>query len=149
MSDLPSVMPEPQLNDADETPDQIQAEIFVYVGQELKAKYAIEHGEYIIGRDASCPVVVDADLVSRHHARLTFNAFELVIEDLGSSNGVYIDGVQVQLPTRVRLDQEVQIGSARLFIRLHESAAKQLAEALWDKDLGLAQVREQLEGKKY
>lgn len=142
-------MPDPQLNDAEATPDQIQAEIFVYVGQELKAKYAIEHGEYIIGRDASCPVRIEADLVSRHHARLTFNAFELVIEDLGSSNGVFIDGVQVQLPTRVRLDQEVQIGTARLFIRLREEAAKQLAEALWDKDLGLAQVREQLEEKKY
>ncbi|MDR3404655.1 MAG: protein kinase [Chthoniobacter sp.] len=141
-------MTDPQ-NDADAAPDQILAEIFVYVGPELKAKYAIEHGEYIIGRDASCPVVVDADLVSRHHARLTFNAYELVIEDLGSSNGVFIDGVQVQLPTRVRLDQEVQIGTARLFIRLREAAAKQLAEALWDKDLGLAQVREQLEEKKY
>ncbi|HEY3900973.1 MAG TPA: protein kinase [Chthoniobacter sp.] len=142
-------MPEPLLNDADATPDQITAEIFVYVGQNLIAKYSIEHGEYIIGRDASCPVVVDADLVSRHHARLTFNAYELVIEDLGSSNGVFIDGVQVQLPTRVRLDQEVQIGTARLFIRLREAAAKQLAEALWDKDLGLGQVREQLEQKKY
>src|SRR5580698_7303654 len=149
MSDLPSVMPEPHANTADATSDQIQAEIFVYVGPTLVNKYAIEHGEYIIGRDASCPVAIDADLVSRHHARLTFNSFELVIEDLGSSNGVFIDGVQVQLPTRVRLDQEVQIGSARLFIRLREAAAKQLAEALWDKDLGLAQVREQLEEKKY
>lgn len=142
-------MPEPQLNNTDAILDQITAEIFVYVGQDLIAKYSIEHGEYIIGRDASCPVVVDADQVSRHHARLTFNAFELVIEDLGSSNGVFIDGVQVQLPTRVRLDQEVQIGTAHLFIRLREAAAKQLAEALWDRDLGLAQVREQLEQKKY
>ncbi len=149
MSDLPSVMPEPHANTADATSDQIQAEIFVYVGPTLVNKYAIEHGEYIIGRDASCPVAIDADLVSRHHARLTFNSFELVIEDLGSSNGVFIDGVQVQLPTRVRLDQEVQIGTARLFIRLREAAAKQLAEALWDRDLGLAQVREQLEQKKY
>src|ERR1700684_1462014 len=103
MSDLPSVMPDPLSTDADVTPDKIQAEIFVYVGQELKAKYSIEHGEYIIGRDASCPIAIDADLVSRHHARLTFNAYELVMEDLGSSNGVFIEGVQVQLPTRVRL----------------------------------------------
>ncbi len=149
MNDLPSVMREPAIDGGGALPDQLLAEIHCFVGSELIAKYAIEHGEYIIGRDASCPVVVDADLVSRHHARLIFNSFELVIEDLGSSNGVFIDGVQVQLPTRVRLDQEVQIGSARLFIRLRESAAKQLAEALWDKDLGLAQVREQLEGKKY
>jgi serine/threonine protein kinase len=149
MNELPSVMLEPESNGEGAVPEQLLAEIHVFVGSELIAKYAIEHGEYIIGRDASCPIAVEADLVSRHHARLTFNAFELVIEDLGSSNGVFIDGVQVQLPTRVRLDQEVQIGGARLFIRLRESAAKQLAEALWDKDLGLAQVREQLEGKKY
>jgi serine/threonine protein kinase len=43
----------------------------------------------------------------------------------------------------------VQIGTAKLFIRLREAAARQLAEALWDKDLGLGQVREQLEEKKY
>ena len=129
--------------------EQMLAEIQAFVGQTLIAKYTIEHGEYIIGRDTACPIFVDADLVSRHHARLTFNSFELVVEDLGSSNGVFIDGVQVQLPTRVRLDQEVQIGSARLFIRLREAAALQLAAALWDKDLGLAPVREQLEGKKY
>jgi serine/threonine protein kinase len=149
MSELPSAMPEQEVNEKAALPEQLLAEIHVFVAGELIAKYAIEHGEYIIGRDASCPIVVEADLVSRHHARLTFNAFELVIEDLGSSNGVYIDGVQVQLPTRVRLDQEVQIGAARLFIRLRDSAAKQLAEALWDKDLGLAPVRDQLEGKKY
>ena len=130
-------------------PGEILAEIWIYVGQELQAKLAIEHGEYIIGRDPNCHISIDADQISRHHARLTFNAFELVIEDLGSSNGVFIEGVQVQLPTRVRLDQEVQIGAARLFLRLRDEAAKQLSEALWDTDLGLGPVREQLEGKKY
>ncbi len=127
----------------------LRAEIDVFVGGEVLAKYSIEHGEYLIGRDASCPIFVDAENVSRHHARLTFTAFELVIEDLGSSNGVFIENVQVQLPTRVRLDQEVQIGQARLIIRLREAAARQFAEALWDKDLGLDAVRDLIEGRKY
>jgi serine/threonine protein kinase len=130
-------------------PEEILAEIWVYVGQELSAKFSIQHGEYVIGRDPNCHIAIDADRISRHHARLTFNAFELVIEDLGSSNGVFIEGVQVQLPTRVRLDQEVQIGAARLFIRLRAESAQQLTDALWDTDLGLGPVREQLEGKKY
>jgi serine/threonine protein kinase len=130
-------------------PATLLAEIFVYVGQEQTAKYAIEHGEYLIGRDASCHIVIDADRVSRHHARLTFNSYELVIEDFGSSNGVFIEGIQVQLPTRLHPDQEIQIGSAKLFVRLNEHTARQLSDALWDADLGLAPVREQLEGKKY
>ena len=57
--------------------------------------------------------------------------------------------MQVQLPTRIRLDQEVQIGQARLIVRLRASAARQYAEALWDEDLGLGVVREQLAGRKY
>jgi serine/threonine protein kinase len=143
-------MPEPDLSaPEDAIPEQILAEVWIYVGGELAQKYAIEHGEYIIGRDPSCPIVVNAEEVARHHARLTFNAFELVIEDLSEGHGLFIDGQPVLLPTRVRLDQEVQVGAARLFIRLKESAAKQLAAALWDKDLGLGPVREQLEGKHY
>jgi serine/threonine protein kinase len=125
------------------------AEVHVYVDGQLAHKYAIEPGEYIIGRDATCHVVVEAEQVSRHHARLTFNSFELLVEDLGSSNGVFIDGVQVQIPTRVRPDQEVQIGSSRLYIRLHEETQKQFRDALWDKDLGLETVRQTLAGGKY
>ncbi len=129
--------------------EALRAEINVFVGEEEIAKYSIEHGEYLIGRDAACPIFVDAANVSRHHARLTFSAFDLVIEDLGSSNGIFIDGVKVQLPTRLRLDQEVHIGQARMIVRLREAAARQLAEALWDKDLGLDAVRDQIEGPKY
>jgi serine/threonine protein kinase len=68
---------------------------------------------------------------------------------LGSSNGVFIEGVQVQIPTRVRPDQEVQIGAARIYIRLKESARRHLTAALWDADLGLGPVRSLLEGRKY
>ena len=129
--------------------ESVKAEVDVLVGGEAIAKYTVAHGEYLIGRDSSCPIYVDAENVSRHHARLIFNAFELVIEDLGSSNGVFIEGVQVQLPTRIRRDQEVQVGQARLIVRLRESAARQFAEALWDEGLGLGQVRDQIAGRKY
>ncbi len=133
----------------EEGPDQLLAEITVHVGADEIAKYSISHGEYLIGRDESCHISINADRVSRHHARLTFNAHELVIEDLESSNGVFIDGIQLQLPTRLGPDQEVQIGSARVVVRLDDMTAKQVTDALWDADLGLAPVREQLTGKKY
>ena len=134
---------------AAESPAELIGEICVYVDRERIAKYSITQGEYLIGRDPNCPVFVEADQVSRHHARLTFSAFDLVIEDLSSSNGVFIDGVQVQLPTLIRFDQEVQIGAATLHIRLGEAAARQLATSLWDEDLGMTQVREQISGQKY
>ena len=121
----------------------------VYIGDENVAKFSLRHGEYVIGRDQGCQVCIDVEGVSRHHARLTFQGYEITIEDLGSANGVFIEGVQIQLPTRVRPDQQVEVGSARIFVRLKTESSEMLAAALWDPDLGLAPVRAILEGKKY
>jgi serine/threonine protein kinase len=130
-------------------PPPIKAEIFVYVGNECVTKYSLTHGDYTIGRDVGAQVNLDVEGVSRHHARLSFQGYEIVIEDLASANGVFIEGVQVTLPTRLRPDQQVEIGSARLFVRLKEDASAMLAESLWDPNLGLAPIRTMLDGKKY
>jgi serine/threonine protein kinase/tetratricopeptide (TPR) repeat protein len=139
----PPFAPAPQL------PTEIEAEMMVYIGDENVAKFSLRHGEYIIGRDQGCQVCIDVEGISRHHARLTFQGYELTIEDLGSANGVFLEGVQIQLPTRVRPDQQVEVGSARIFVRLKAESSEMLAAALWDPDLGLAPVRAVLEGKKY
>ena len=130
-------------------PTEIEAEMMVYIGDENVAKFSLRHGEYVIGRDHGCQICVDVDGISRHHARLTFQGYELTVEDLGSANGVFIEGVQIQLPTRVRPDQQVELGSARFFVRLKAESSEMLAAALWDPHLGLAPVRAILEGKKY
>ncbi len=140
--------PDPPSSGNSGTPTPV-AEVHVYSTTALVRKYEIEHGEYIIGRDSSCHIMVDADAVSRHHARLSFSAYELVVEDLASSNGVFIDGVQVQIPTRIRPDQEVQIGAARIVVRLSSTATAQLTAALGDEHLGLAPMRDMLSGQKY
>ena len=141
---------DPTGTDSDsQRPSAILAEVLVYAGEQCISKYSLTHGEYTIGREGSCQIGMDVDGVSRHHARLTFQGYELVIEDLGSANGVFIEGVQISLPTRVRPDQQVEIGSARLFIRLKSDAVEMLAASLWDPDLGLTPVRALLEGKKY
>ena len=144
--------PESSINESDSArpaSNAIVAEVHVYSNTALLRKFEIEHGEYIIGRDASCHIVVDADAVSRHHARLSFSAYEMVIEDLDSSNGVFIDGIQVQIPTRIRPDQEVQIGAARIVVRLSRTANAQLSAALADEHLGLRPMRDMLSGQKY
>jgi serine/threonine protein kinase len=43
----------------------------------------------------------------------------------------------------------VQIGAARIYIRLKESARRQFTAALWDADLGLGAVRKMIDGVKY
>lgn len=49
-----------------------------------------------IGRGTSCDVVLADLAVSRRHARIRWQDEELVLEDLGSSGGTYVNGERVQ-----------------------------------------------------
>lgn len=56
---------------------------------------AIDRAEMVIGRSRTCDVVVPSAKVSRQHAKLNLQGGQLWIEDLGSANGVWHDGVKV------------------------------------------------------
>ena len=75
--------PQPIGEGAAHQPEQIEAEVLVYVGEENVAKYSLTQGEYTIGRDAGCQICIDAPGVSRHHARLRLVGYDVTIEDLG------------------------------------------------------------------
>jgi DNA-binding winged helix-turn-helix (wHTH) protein len=56
----------------------------------------VPQGDSLIGRDRDCAVRIDADSVSRHHAKLTVRHGEASIEDLGSKNGTWISGEAIR-----------------------------------------------------
>jgi membrane-bound lytic murein transglycosylase D len=66
-------------------------------------------GGFRIGRDGSCQVQIHADSsISRNHAEVSFEDGSWCLQDLGSTNGIYIDGrkidrVAIKHPTEVRL----------------------------------------------
>src|SRR4029079_18400033 len=51
-------------------------------------------GTLTIGRASKCDVVIDSGSVSRHHAHLAIHT-DIEIEDAGSSNGTFVDGVKL------------------------------------------------------
>jgi hypothetical protein len=68
-------------------------------------------GELTVGRGGGCAVVLpDDQYVSTVHARLFRRGDELFVEDLGSRNGTYVNGQQVQAATRLRRGDRVQFG---------------------------------------
>ena len=52
--------------------------------------------EVLIGRQADCDIPIPAEEVSRHHARAKPTADGLMVEDLGSANGTWVNGKRVQ-----------------------------------------------------
>jgi FHA domain len=57
--------------------------------------FDVPRGESLIGRDRACAIQIDADSVSRHHARLRVSQDGAWIEDLGSKNGTWLDGERI------------------------------------------------------
>lgn len=70
-----------------------------------------------IGRDDDNELVLVAPGVSRKHARLTADADRLVLTDLGSVNGSFVNRVRLAAPCALSESDIVHIGSAELRVR--------------------------------
>ncbi len=58
---------------------------------------SLDPGGMTLGRESDCDVILDDAAVSRHHARISRDSFgRWIIEDLGSQNGVLVDGQRVR-----------------------------------------------------
>ncbi|WP_420445694.1 FHA domain-containing protein [Candidatus Poriferisodalis sp.] len=64
-----------------------------------------------IGRSAECDVIISDSYSSQSHARLYRNGAQHLLEDLGSTNGTYLNRQKVANATVVRLGDYVQVGS--------------------------------------
>lgn len=67
-----------------------------------------------IGRHPSCAIALSLPLLSRRHARLVVSSEGTTIEDLGSRNGTYVEGVRIASPTTLRHGERIQIGGMTL-----------------------------------
>jgi ABC-type multidrug transport system ATPase subunit/predicted component of type VI protein secretion system len=68
--------------------------------------------EMVIGRDASADMVIDSPAVSRRHLRVISTNGQVRIEDLGSSNGTFVNGVRLTAPHTLQPGDVVQLGRA-------------------------------------
>lgn len=74
----------------------------------------LSEGKFVIGRAASCQLSLDDPLVSRHHAQLTVEGEKVTVEDLGSRNGVKVNGDQIQGAYSVQDKDQIVIGGQEL-----------------------------------
>jgi hypothetical protein len=73
-------------------------------------------GSFLIGRSSACSLALDDALVSRRHAILHVSEDGVVLEDLGSRNGVQVNGQRVTGKNRVRHLDRLTIGSQEMVL---------------------------------
>jgi pSer/pThr/pTyr-binding forkhead associated (FHA) protein len=66
--------------------------LIVETGPQAGLTYVLGPGETIVGRGADSDIFLEDITVSRHHARFTVDDAGLRVEDLGSTNGTYVNG---------------------------------------------------------
>lgn len=76
----------------------------------------VPEGQFAIGRSSECQLSLDDALVSRRHAVLIVRGDTVEVEDLASRNGVLVNGVRVERPTRLVDGDVLTIGSQQLTI---------------------------------
>ncbi len=73
---------------------------------------ALEHGLVIVGRDRRCNARLESDRVSRRHCILATEGGDVLVRDLGSTNGTFINGQRVA-SGRLKPGDEVSIAHIR------------------------------------
>ncbi len=74
------------------------------------ATYPLEGDQLTIGRDSSNGVTINDAEVSRKHARMNFQGGKYVIDDLGSTNGTFVNGQRLAGPVVLKSGDVVSLG---------------------------------------
>jgi hypothetical protein len=83
-------------------------------GQQTGEAAELAPGLVMIGRGADCQLILDDDYVSTRHARVVAGETGLYIEDLGSTNGTYVNGARITAPTAISMSDTLRIGKTIL-----------------------------------
>jgi pSer/pThr/pTyr-binding forkhead associated (FHA) protein len=94
-----------------------------YLQQDLE----LSPGEFMIGRSASCQLSLDDPLVSRNHAKLLVTPDAVVVEDLGSRNGIRVNGDRVTGMRELLHGDILNVGSQKLTVLVKRGAGTQTA----------------------
>jgi len=83
-----------------------------YLAHDLEVPF----GEFVIGRSAECQLSLDDPLVSRRHALLTVSDNGVTLEDLGSRNGVFVNGTRLSGQKPLSDGDKITIGSQEMLL---------------------------------
>lgn len=91
--------------------------ITVIESDNLKGKSFDLDDEVIIGRADKCSLVLDDTYVSQIHARIFRRGDSYMIEDMGSTNGTYVNRRRITAAAELQRGDQVKIGKAVLELR--------------------------------
>jgi pSer/pThr/pTyr-binding forkhead associated (FHA) protein len=87
-----------------------QYQLTMRAGPKPGTVFTLEGEQLSIGRDSSNEIAVNDAEVSRRHTRLTFQGGKYVVEDMGTTNGTYVNGQRLTGPRVLKSGEVISLG---------------------------------------
>ncbi|MCU0700151.1 MAG: GGDEF domain-containing protein [Myxococcaceae bacterium] len=84
--------------------------LVVIYGEDLGRKYDLDEGKTVIGRSSTCEIQIDHDSVSRQHVRVSVKGGRCTLEDLGSTNGTFVNDETISGKVTLRNADLIKVG---------------------------------------
>ncbi|MET3805867.1 hypothetical protein ABIB25_002875 [Nakamurella sp. UYEF19] len=95
----------------------VPAILVVTAGSLAGTRLRLGSGTILIGRAEDSTLVLDDDYASTRHARIVQQGHGYALEDLGSTNGTYLDRARITAPTPVPVGVPIRIGRTVIELR--------------------------------
>ena len=118
----------------------VHPHLIVLYPQSQFAQIPLERGTVVLGRGQDADIRFEDELISRRHCALSFDGGSVTVEDLGSTNGTFVDGNYVHRQI-LNSDNRLQIGKMVLKV-----AYKDPSEEAFSRELYEAATKDPLTG---
>ncbi|PIE21496.1 MAG: histidine kinase [Arachnia propionica] len=98
--------------------------LIIHKGGSDKSIIRLDQESTTAGRHPKCDIFLDDISVSRHHLRFVYKDDQLLLEDLGSMNGTYLNRERIDSPRVLHDGDQIHIGKYRAYLRMGRIGSK-------------------------
>lgn len=94
------------------------ATLVIRQGPQAGMSFPLTGNQMLIGREEGLEIALQDPESSRRHARISWQGDQFVIEDLGSTNGTFVNGVQITMPQALNPGDSIGVGQTALVFQI-------------------------------
>lgn len=131
-----------------QTPGTKRAQILALVDHVSPREYSLTSEPCVVGRDETCHIFVNTKITSRAHAKIEHNGPRYILNDIGSTNGTFVNGRRITGSHLLVHDDRIGLGSADAVLYFFDPDRTAIAETrLWydEKDMAFFYGQTQIE----